>query len=197
MDASDRKFLESSDAEKGIGVRTVSGVLFSISDPRAGDVRPNDIAWALSRINRFNGHTGSSTPLNVAQHSVMVMGLLQQAGFTKRETLMFGLLHDAHEAYIGDITSPMKKLLGKERVHEIADRVQVAIHRAFGLGEPSFAQKAFIRKADIDALLYEKREYGVGATPLLEPWTSTEAYDHFLGALRDLQHPAYPAGRYL
>lgn len=65
------------------------------------DIR--DIANALSKINRYTGHT--DVPYNDAQHSVLVSRLCPpQFAFA-------GLMHDAHEAFIGDPSSPMKQLM--------------------------------------------------------------------------------------
>lgn len=56
------------------------------------------IAAALSHINRFNGHQGQ---YNVAQHCVLVSRMLPD------EWKLSGLLHDATEAYLGDVTSAL------------------------------------------------------------------------------------------
>lgn len=60
------------------------------------------IAFALSNINRFTGHVGQ---YSVAQHCVMIAEALPN------EYKLSGLLHDAPEAYIGDVSAPLKRRL--------------------------------------------------------------------------------------
>ena len=67
-----------------------------------------DIAHALSLQCRFNGHC--SDFYSVAEHSLRVSRLVEWLGNT-RDVVMTALLHDAAEAYIGDIVSPLKKEL--------------------------------------------------------------------------------------
>jgi hypothetical protein len=116
----------------------------------ADQVHWSDIAEALSKINRFNGCT--SVPYTVAQHSVMVARLLPP------EIRIHGLLHDAHEAYLGDITRPVKKLLaqfgdGAGAIEAVSRMVDGAIYDAAGLGWPvSPAIANAVRIAD-DAML--------------------------------------------
>ena len=74
-----------------------SGALVNVLDLTPNDIDIHDIAHALSCVNRFGGH--ARVPLSVAQHSVdvsRICGTLQ------------GLLHDASEAYLGDIPQPLK-----------------------------------------------------------------------------------------
>lgn len=87
-------------------IQTVSGVAFDLLNPTPDMIRLSDIAHALSRIPRFNGHT--PVPYSVAQHSVHVSTL---AGMIDGpQGALDGLFHDAAEAYIGDMPSPVKAL---------------------------------------------------------------------------------------
>jgi hypothetical protein len=67
-----------------------------------------DVATALSHINRFTGHT--IRPYSVAAHSLTMM---QNA---PRGLQYEALMHDAHEAVLGDISTPLKRMLGQEIV---------------------------------------------------------------------------------
>lgn len=78
-------------------------------DCREQDIDISDISWALARICRFNGHT--SRFYSVACHC---LGMAKYAIEMKlpTEVILKCLLHDAKEAYYGDITKPVQKLLG-------------------------------------------------------------------------------------
>lgn len=80
-----------------------SGRIVDIHYPRAEDILIEDIAHHLARINRFNG--GTKQPYSVAQHSVYVSQLCCESWALE------GLMHDATEAYLGDVSSPLKELL--------------------------------------------------------------------------------------
>jgi len=77
-----------------------SGGTFDILNPRAEDVRIEDIAHALSQQCRFTGHT--KTFYSVAQHSVLASTLVAAPDE------LWALLHDASEAYMGDMNRPLK-----------------------------------------------------------------------------------------
>ena len=81
---------------------TVSGKLIDLFKPDPALITLEDIAHGLSNICRWNGHTKSF--YSVAEHSFRVAKLVQPS---KRLT---ALLHDAEEAYWGDVISPLKKL---------------------------------------------------------------------------------------
>lgn len=80
-----------------------SGVLVDLSSPKMEDIDIEDIAWSLAGILRFNGHL--STHISVARHSLEVSRLVPA------ELQLAALLHDAHEAYVGDVTRPVKRYL--------------------------------------------------------------------------------------
>lgn len=88
-----------------------------------------DIAHALACVNRFGGHT--KKPTNVAQHSVYVSRLSGPDPVARLQ----GLLHDASEAYLGDIIKWIKATPEFERYREIEDNLQRAIYRKFGVPE--------------------------------------------------------------
>lgn len=80
---------------------------FDFLNPKIEDIEIEDIATALSKICRFNGHC--SIPFSVAEHSVYVSKYLE-AQDIHRDFARVGLLHDAAEAYIGDMVTPLKVL---------------------------------------------------------------------------------------
>ena len=88
---------------KGEWVFLASGRRFWIIDPRPEDIYIEDIAHGLSMICRFCGQTRKF--YSVSQHSILVSKELQP------QYQLGGLLHDASESYIGDIITPVKKII--------------------------------------------------------------------------------------
>jgi hypothetical protein len=96
-------------------------------DLQPEDVSIHDIAHALALCNRFAGHT--SQPISVAQHSVWV-SLMCDNG-TDYEIPMAALLHDASEAYLGDITKWLKASPEMKAYRDVERRATRTILRAF------------------------------------------------------------------
>jgi hypothetical protein len=113
-------------------IQTFSGRKFDFEDPRAEDVHIADIAHALSLIPRFAGHT--EFPYSVAQHSLFVADIVERC-LGRPEFALEALLHDAPEAYYGDITRPMKALLG-ETAKRMLGSVDSAVFEHFGMTLP-------------------------------------------------------------
>ncbi|MDP2746164.1 phosphohydrolase [Pseudomonas sp.] len=89
-------------------ILTNSARAFDLLNPHAENVITTDLAHALSMVCRFNGHCAHH--YSVAQHSLLVAYIIEQEGGTPEEQLA-GLLHDGTEAYISDLTRPLKLLL--------------------------------------------------------------------------------------
>ena len=145
-------------------IQTLTGHPFPILSATSADIRFPEIAEALSKICRFNGHCRGF--YSVAQHSVLVADIVQaDTGATPytddgREMLLYALLHDAHEAYISDIITPVKQALGMDRaITEATDRLDAAIFAAAGLPVemPGHVKRA-VKNADLTALMTEKRD---------------------------------------
>jgi uncharacterized protein len=109
-----------------VRITTYSGICFDLEQPTADMVSLDDIAHHLSQVCRWAGAT--SDFYSVAQHSVLVSYI------TPLPLQQWGLLHDAAEAYIGDITRPLKTLL--PHVHEIEDRIMRVVCEKFHLPYP-------------------------------------------------------------
>lgn len=86
---------------------TYSGAVLDLRAPDPAKIELVDIAWALSHLNRFNGHTRRA--YSVAQHAVLVADLCPV------HDRWAGLMHDAPEAFLGDVASPLKRLLPEYR----------------------------------------------------------------------------------
>lgn len=150
-------------------------------DPRnikARDVRLEDVAHALSNLCRFTGHT--RTFYSVAEHSVRVAACLRDEGADPL-TQLWGLLHDATEAYVSDLPRPIKNLPGIQEAYAAAeDRALVAVAVAFHLPLPIPPE---VHRVDLVLLATEKRDLidsasvwpsvaNVAPLPgLIVPWT--------------------------
>lgn len=107
------------------------------------------IAMVLSRLCRFNGHTKRF--YSVAEHSVFVSHL------THEDCALEGLLHDASEAFTGDITQPLKDTL--PGLDTVGLNIQLAIYRHFGVVSNGGNEKSMeVHIADMQALATEKRD---------------------------------------
>lgn len=144
---------------------TASGALVDVANPRPEDVRIVDIAHHLSRLCRFNGAV-LYQPYSVAQHSLMVSELVPQ------EMALVGLLHDAAEAYLGDVSTPVKAVLGAAYL-DIERRWNLVIGERFGLGEQLADQPPTLKGVDARALATERRDLmpaNPGWAPPAEPF---------------------------
>lgn len=92
------------------------------------DIHIRDIAHSLALTNRFAGHTFQ--PISVAQHSVCVAMLVADSPHFCQ-----GLLHDASEAYLGDVTRWLKATPEMKAYCTLEDEVQRRIYRRFGCSE--------------------------------------------------------------
>lgn len=115
------------------------------------DIYITDIAQGLSNICRFAGQINQF--YSVASHSLLVTSLLR-AKHTDTRTQLYGLLHDASEAYLVDIPSPFKHKLPQYLKWEA--RANRAVLKAFSLPPMTQEQARLVKQADIDALEIEK-----------------------------------------
>ncbi len=137
-------------------IQTYTGKKFWPLSPKPEDVCIKDIAHSLSMLCRFNGHCTKF--YSVAQHCClvsMIAGNGQEArSLSARELAFHGLLHDAAEAYLGDIATPIKSREDNRR----EALVLRAILQAFGRDEPTEEQAATIKTIDMQMLRVEKND---------------------------------------
>ncbi len=131
-------------------IYTYSGVSFSPLYASTDDIKGEDIAHALSYICRANGHFSGF--YSVAQHC---LSCVEEAVAREhpRHIQLACLLHDASEAFISDITRPVKLELPEYR--EIEKRLQAVIYRRYGLDPDDGEMLAAVREID-DAMLYHE-----------------------------------------
>lgn len=209
----------SPETDISLHIETVFGLRVNPTNPDVETLDIQDIAWALSRISRFAGHTITSIPYNVAQHSVYVSQIvkdllnddctfpipqaIQDAIHTVKildigkPLILKALLHDAHEAFIGDIPSPVKRIPEvKETFSLLEAKLDHAIYTKFGLEENCKEEKDIIKFADMIALAVEAyqfmpsrgKDWGVPEISLLTiqnfptPKPSLESFKDFISA---------------
>lgn len=126
-------------------ILTHSGKHFDLIDPQPDMIDLLDIAHALANCCRYAGH--SRAYYSVAQHSVLASQIVPT------DFALEALLHDASEAYIGDVTRPLKHLLPDYRA--IEQKIEAAIRSAFGLPENQSDEVTF---ADRVMLATERRD---------------------------------------
>ncbi|MCQ4257441.1 phosphohydrolase [Stutzerimonas stutzeri] len=174
-------------------ILTYTGQRFDLLAPRAELITTIDIAHALAHVCRFGGHTRHH--YSVAQHSLVVASIVPPG------LQLVALLHDATEAYVGDLVRPLKALLPD--YSEIEHGIWLAICDRFNL-DPVLP--ASIHEADMIALATERRdlmpEHGEkwpclsGVTPLpatLPRWTSDHASIQYHSKLLELMQTHHRA----
>ena len=116
---------------KGNWIQSFSGGQFFPLDPKMEEINIRDIAHSLSLICRFNGHC--KTMYSVAEHSIRVVDIVRKLNRRAKNSYveLYALLHDAAEAYIGDICRPTKQMLPK--IKEIEDDIMKVIMDSFKL----------------------------------------------------------------
>jgi 5'-deoxynucleotidase YfbR-like HD superfamily hydrolase len=171
---------------KGPTIMLQSGEYFDLEDPDSSVFDIEDIAHALSNICRYTGHCTDF--YSVAQHSVLVSYAVPP------EDALAGLLHDAPEAFVGDVSKPLKILLPDYK--EVERRVELAVFRRFGLPDEL---PATVKHADRVLLRTEQRDlmnadahtwlFTGGVYPLerrIVPLPPREAKAEFLERYREL-----------
>lgn len=141
--------------ERGAWIATASGGMWSLIAPHPSDVKISDIAAGLSRSCRYAGQIRDDVDFYaVSEHSVLMLEWLEaQGGIEYCEDGLKILLHDASEAFLVDMASPLKAILPEFRA--IEDRAQAAIEEAFGL-EASRLSKEMIKSIDIRIRMDER-----------------------------------------
>jgi hypothetical protein len=144
-------------------IETYSGKRFDLLDPKTDQVDLADIAHALARINRFTGHT--SECYSVGEHSLHVLRLVEREYPDDNLLLAHALLHDAAEAYVGDVSAPMKWAMRESEGDGRTwfDSIEIAVHEtilaACGLPPPTYGQEKIIKQADLTMLMTERAAF--------------------------------------
>lgn len=125
-------------------ILTISGNHFDYVEMDYNVLNIEEIAHALANTCRFGGHCREY--YSVAQHSVLV------ARYVPVDLARDALFHDAAEAYLGDMPTPLKQLLPDYKA--MTDRVEYWIQKKLGIN----IEHPEIKKADLQVLGMEKRD---------------------------------------
>lgn len=172
--------------EKDAWIQTFTGRVFPILNPTPEDIDARDIAHALSLQCRFTGHVREF--YSVAEHCVRC------AIHAPTELALQALLHDAQEAYISDISRPLKRSGMLDGYMVVEDRIWKAVALKFGVPEKL---DPIVKKLDAQALITEQRDLlGTQARPWIDtappfpetivPWSSRVAEERYLAMLEGL-----------
>jgi uncharacterized protein len=126
-------------------IQTYTGKTINIFDIDPSQIEIVDIAHALSMMCRFNGHVTKF--YTIAEHSIHVARLLPL------HLQLQGLMHDASEAYISDLSRPIKGSINGYK--EIEERLMAAIAVKYGFGWPEDPE---VKKVDNRMLATEQRD---------------------------------------
>jgi 5'-nucleotidase len=190
-------------------METYTGQKVDLSHPDPATINIHDISWHLSRIPRFLGAIRSDNVYTVAQHSVLVLNRVRQVEPDADIHLkLTALLHDAHEAYIGDVIKPMGELLDlAQPLRRLKSRIQNAIWTGL-LKEHRFSNQKFVpyigpvikdadqwaRSYEAYHLMHSRGNWHPNSVPLDEEfimrnvivWTPHQAQRYFLNHYLDL-----------
>jgi len=133
-------------------IGTVSGKEISYLNPDPMSIDIQDIAVGLSNVCRFAGQL--ETHYSVAQHSCAVASKVW-CETTDPQKAMQGLLHDASEAYTGDVPTPLKRAVGTAFC-EIETRLQSVIYEKYGVPVEMFPE---VHEADKRWLITERNTF--------------------------------------
>lgn len=125
-------------------IETYTGIKFDLLNPTPDMVTIRNIGHAVSLLCRFTGHTRKF--FSVAQHSYDVSRMVDS------KYKMVGLLHDAPEAYLGDVSRPLKALLPDYQ--KIYKRIEQVIFDKFELNVDDIQ---YVKEADNEAVYREAR----------------------------------------
>jgi len=186
----------------GSTVRTSSGIYFDLENPSASDVRLKDIAYSLAKTCRYVGQIGHDRhSYSVAEHSVLcVMYAYRELKVQDMEVLRSVFLHDAAEAYVGDISRPLKNLIRahSDVLEATEKRIDAVIAKRFRCDFER--DHAVIKQADVFMMFTEKRHFFGDDSPWIgehefqplpgyepECLTAQESADLYLSVATELQ----------
>lgn len=126
--------------------------LMPTHDIAPGELTYKEVAHSLAHINRYSGHT--SRPYSVAEHSLLCASIANGKGASPAHQLCV-LMHDAHECIVGDVTSPIKQMIGPAW-HAFEGHIQYKVLSSFGLYDTFVDCLSLVKHCDLTALASER-----------------------------------------
>ena len=182
---------------------TFKGEKFTPLDPDINQIQIEDIAHSLSLMCRANGHIDYF--FSIAQHSINCAGEAKARGFSLRIQLIC-LLHDASEAYLSDITRPVKQYMSEYR--KVEKNLQDVIYVKF-IGEPLTEEEFNLMNqidndmlvCELDTLMKKRKLYSqipkLSSFPSFEYRNQTEVETEFLKTYYGIMHAGLIQGKFI
>lgn len=148
-------------------IRTYSGIYMNVFEPTIDMICIEDISHSLSMQCRFGGHLPKF--YSVAQHSVNC------CNYVPEDFKLEALLHDAAEAYLIDLPSPIKHRIPEYKKME--DNIMKLIAQRFGLEYPF---PFIIHEADKAVLQYEWDNIMINNSEVIHCWNPETAKNTFI-----------------
>ncbi len=163
-------------------VRTYSGIFINPLDPQPASIRIDDIARGLSNVCRYAGQCRFH--YSVAQHSIHIVEELERQG-AERDVIVSALLHDASEAYLGDVPKPLKVQPEYEAYRVCEKRLQDVIYARFFIP----GEFPIVKELDVNIWGNEVPVLFPGETAIhdrkiekltITKWSPDQAYEMFM-----------------
>lgn len=132
---------------------TYTGKTFDFNNITKDSICIEDIFQAMTRINRFIGH--STRAYSDAEHLVYCAVMAKKLNYSTR-LQMLTFIHDFAEAYMGDLPTPLKSILPQYK--EIEKKVEDAIYEYFEIKPPTSEEHELIKRIDNTMLVIEMRD---------------------------------------
>lgn len=166
---------------KGDWMQTATGSKFWPLDPKPDEILIEDVARALSKICRFGGHCREF--YSVAQHSCHVADIVNGDQAARR----WGLLHEAAEAYIGDMVRPLKLFMAE--FNRVEAEILSAVSQRFDLtpsmpGAVALADEQMLHAEALELMGPAAQEWArveKAAALHIRPWSPERAFHEFMG----------------
>lgn len=158
-------------------IQTISGRHVDVMNPDPDTIILDDIVHAISNLCRYGGHIPHF--YSVAEHSTYVAKWLHAQDATPDE-IITGLLHDAAEAYIGDIVRPLKEHPDFGNTAKNAEeRILTIVHAKYG---GTYPHADIIHQADQAIYHWEVANIRNG---YITGWQPGQAREQFIAAYNE------------